>query len=85
MTDVEFLCTDCSLSCTDGAQADVDRVRQLAQKVFGNMTADEKTKLLNGLKGSSNASGLNRVGASVAYVAGRLSQEEFDQLVGAEK
>ena len=85
MTDVEFLCTDGSLICTDGAQADVDRVRQLAQKVFGNMTADEKTKLLNGLKGSSNASDLNRVGASVAYVAGRLSQEEFDQLVGAEK
>ena len=85
MTDVEFLCTDGSLICTDGAQADVDRVRQLAQKVFGNMTADEKTKWLNGLKGSSNASDLNWVGASVAYVAGLLSQEEFDQLVDAEK
>lgn len=101
MTDVEFLCTDGSLICTDGAflaidttllslimdrtQADVYRVRQLAQKVFGNMTADEKTKWLNGLKGAYNASDLNRVGASVAYVSGLLSQEEFDQLVDAEK
>ena len=49
------------------------------------MTADEKTKWLNGLKGPSNASDLNWVGASVAYVAGLLSQEEFDQLVDAEK
>ena len=101
MIGVEFLCAYGSLICTDGVflaigttllslitdrtQADVDRVRQLAQKVFGNMTADEKTKWLNGLKGSSNASDLNRVGAAVAYVAGRLSQEEFDQLVEAEK
>ena len=57
---------------TDRTQADVDRVRQLAQKGFGNMTADEKTEWLNGLKGAYNASDLNRVGAAVAYVAGRL-------------
>lgn len=58
---------------TDRTQADVDRVRQLAQKGFGNMTADEKTEWLNGLKGAYNASDLNRVGAAVAYVAGRLT------------
>lgn len=57
---------------TDRTQEDVDRVRQLAQKGFGNMTADEKTEWLNGLKGAYNASDLNRVGAAVAYVAGRL-------------
>lgn len=57
---------------TDRTQADVDRVRQLARKGFGNMTADEKTEWLNGLKGAYNASDLNRVGAAVAYVAGRL-------------
>lgn len=57
---------------TDRTQADVDRVRQLAQKGLGNMTADEKTEWLNGLKGAYNASDLNRVGAAVAYVAGRL-------------
>lgn len=57
---------------TDRTQADVDRVRQLAQKGFGNMTAAEKTEWLNGLKGAYNASDLNRVGAAVAYVAGRL-------------
>ena len=58
---------------TDRTQADVDRVRQLAQKGLGNMTADEKTEWLNGLKGAYNASDLNRVGAAVAYVAGRLT------------
>ena len=58
---------------TDRTQADVERVRQLAQKGFGNMTADEKTEWLNGLKGAYNASDLNRVGAAVAYVAGRLT------------
>lgn len=58
---------------TDRTQADVDRVRHLAQKGFGNMTADEKTEWLNGLKGAYNASDLNRVGAAVAYVAGRLT------------
>lgn len=58
---------------TDRTQADVDRVRQLAQKGFRNMTADEKTEWLNGLKGAYNASDLNRVGAAVAYVAGRLT------------
>ena len=58
---------------TDRTQADVDRVRQLAKKGFGNMTADEKTEWLNGLKGAYNASDLNRVGAAVAYVAGRLT------------
>ncbi len=58
---------------TDRTQADVDRVRQLAQKGFGNMTAAEKTEWLNGLKGAYNASDLNRVGAAVAYVAGRLT------------
>lgn len=58
---------------TDRTQADVDRVRQLAQKGFGNMTADEKTEWLSGLKGAYNASDLNRVGAAVAYVAWRLT------------
>lgn len=89
MTDVEFLCTDGPLICTDGAflaidttllslitdrtQADVGRVRQLAQKGFGNMTEDEKKEWLNGIKGAYNASDLNRVGAAVAYVGGRLT------------
>ena len=58
---------------TDRTQADVDRVRQLAQKGFWNMTAAEKTEWLNGLEGAYNASDLNRVGAAVAYVAGRLT------------
>lgn len=59
---------------TDRTQADVDRVRQLTQKGFGNMTADEKAEWLNGLKGAYNASDLNRVGAAVAYVAGRMAE-----------
>ena len=59
---------------TDRTQADVDRVRQLAQKGFGNMTADEKTEWLNGLKGAYNASDLNRVGNAVNYLSGRLTK-----------
>ena len=58
---------------TDRTQADVERVRQLAQKGFGNMTAAEKTEWASDLKGAYNASDLNRVGAAVAYVAGRLT------------
>ena len=59
---------------TDRTQADVDRVRQLAQKGFGNMTEEEKTEWLNGLKGAYNAVDLNRVGNAVNYLSGRLTQ-----------
>lgn len=59
---------------TDRVQADVDRVAQLAARISaGTATAAEKTEWASSLKGAYNASDLNRVGAAVAYVAGRLN------------
>lgn len=59
---------------TDRVQADVDRVAQLAARVSaGTATAAEQTEWASDLKGAYNASDLNRVGAAVAYVAGRLN------------
>lgn len=59
---------------TDRVQADVDRVAYLAGRVSaGTATDAEKTEWASDLKGAYNASDLNRVGAAVAYVAGRLN------------
>lgn len=59
---------------TDRVQADVDRVTALAGRVSaGTATEAEKTEWASDLKGAYNASDLNRVGAAVAYVAGRLT------------
>ena len=59
---------------TNRTQADVDRVAALAARVSaGTATDAEKTEWASDLKGAYNASDLNRVGAAVAYVAGRLN------------
>lgn len=59
---------------TNRTQADVDRVAALAARVSaGTATEAEKTEWASDLKGAYNASDLNRVGAAVAYVAGRLN------------
>lgn len=59
---------------TDRTQADVERVVYLAGRVSaGTATEAEKTEWDSDLKGAYNASDLNRVGAAVAYVAGRLT------------
>nr|DAW41343.1 MAG TPA: hypothetical protein [Caudoviricetes sp.] len=59
---------------TDRVQADVDRVAALAGRVSaGTATDAEQTEWASDLKGAYNASDLNRVGAAVAYVAGRLT------------
>lgn len=59
---------------TDRVQADVNRVDQLAARISaGTATAAEQTEWASDLKGAYNASDLNRVGAAVAYVAGRLN------------
>lgn len=59
---------------TDRTQADVERVAYLVGKVSaGTATEAEKTEWASDLKGAYNASDLNRVGAAVAYVAGRLT------------
>ena len=59
---------------TDRVRADVDRVAALAGRVSaGTATDAEKTEWATDLKGAYNVSDLNRVGAAVAYVAGRLN------------
>lgn len=59
---------------TNRTQADVDRVAALAGRVSaGTATAAEQTEWASDLKGAYNASDLNRVGAAVVYVAGRLT------------
>ena len=58
---------------TDRTQADVERVRELAEKGFAGMTAGEQAEWLAGMKGAYNASDLNRVGTALNYLAGRLA------------
>nr|DAM89652.1 MAG TPA: hypothetical protein [Caudoviricetes sp.] len=59
---------------TNRTQADVDRVATLTGRISaGTATAAELAEWQNDLKGAYNASDLNRVGAAVAYVAGRLT------------
>lgn len=62
---------------TDRTQADVDAVRALAAKGWAGMTDAEKTVWAAGMKGAYNAEDLNRVGAAVAYVAGRLADAGY--------
>lgn len=58
---------------TDRTAADVRRWEELNAKAFPDMTADERTEWLAGMKGSYNASDLNRVGEAIAYIVGRLN------------
>lgn len=62
---------------TDRTQADVDAVRALAAKGWAAMTDAEKAAWTAGLKGAYNAADLSRVGAAVAYVAGRLADAGY--------
>lgn len=59
---------------TNRTQADVDRVATLTARMSaGTATEAELAEWQSDLKGAYNASDLNRVGAAVAYVAGRLN------------
>lgn len=62
---------------TDRTQADVDYAVRLNAVGWGNMTADEQAAWTLGLKGTYNASDLNRVGNAVKYVAGRLESAGY--------
>lgn len=57
---------------TDRTAADVSKVKTLESKGSRVWTAAERTEWLSELKGSYNASDLNRVGSAVDYVAQRL-------------
>lgn len=58
---------------TDRTAADVARVHELAAKGFAAMTAAEQAEWLAGMKGSYNASDMNRVGTALNYLAARLA------------
>ena len=54
---------------TDRTQADKERVEELAAKGYDAMSVAEKAEWDEGMKGSYNASDLNRVETAVAYLA----------------
>lgn len=58
---------------TDRTLDDVNRVNELAQKGWANMTSEERSEWEMGLKGSYNATDLNRVQSAVRYLQDRLS------------
>lgn len=59
---------------TDRTAADASRARELSLKVSaGTATDSESAEWAADLKGTYNASDLNRVGRALAYVAGRLN------------
>lgn len=58
---------------TDRTAADVARAEYLSSLLWDNMTVAEREEFLTDLKGSYNASDLNRVGRAVAYLAERLT------------
>ena len=65
---------DFSTLITDRTQQDVDYAKQLIDKLVNGTATDEEKAEWNSftLKGVYNYTDLNRVGAAVAYVAGRL-------------
>ena len=62
---------------TDRTQKDVDYAARLNAAGWDGMTEDERTAWTLGLKGTYNASDLNRVGNAVNYVAGRLESAGY--------
>ena len=65
---------DFSTLVTDRTQQDVDYVRQLIDKLLNDTATDAEKAEWDSftLKGAYNYTDLNRVGAAVAYVSGRL-------------
>lgn len=57
---------------TDRTQSDVSLVLKLKNKGFAEMTTEEKTEYLAGMKGAYKASDLNRVGEAVAFLRDEL-------------
>lgn len=56
----------------DRTQADVNRVKTLAEKGFSKMTQAEQTEWIAGMKGALNLSDLRRIVNAMVYIAGWL-------------
>ena len=63
---------------TDRTQADVNRVRVLAEKGWDGMTEEEQSEWKGDLKGAYNVSDMNRVNAAMSYISGRLEGFGYD-------
>ena len=57
---------------TDRTASDVSRHAALARKSFAEMTAEEQLEWSTSMKGSYNATDLNRVGQAIKYVENQL-------------
>ena len=66
---------------TDRTQSDVDLVNTLKKKSYTAMTTDEQTTWNSDLKGSYNASDVNRVGAAIDYIAEQLKENGYSVTV----
>ena len=59
----------------------VDLVNTLKKKSYTAMTTDEQTTWNSDLKGSYNASDVNRVGAAIDYIAEQLKENGYSVTV----
>lgn len=68
---------------TDRTAADVAEAKRLRDKLIAGeaLTDEESARYFAGLRGVYNASDMNRVGAAVRYVAGRLNAEGYGAYV----
>lgn len=65
---------------TDRTAADVTRAKTLNDRGFDDWTTAEVAEYLADLKGSYNASDLNRVESAVQYVLNRFKADGYDDL-----
>lgn len=63
---------------TDRTIADVEKAKALRNKGYKSMSESELREWLSGLKGSYNASDLNRVADAVDYVSNRLTDNGYN-------
>lgn len=69
---------------TDRTKADVDRLEALMTKGWDKLTADEQQEYLEAShKGAYNASDLNRVGATLHFVADKLAEYAYNVQINA--
>lgn len=69
---------------TDRTQQDVNYVKSLIKKGNNEMTEEERTAWISGMKGAYNAKDLNRVEEAIEYLVGRLLRAGYSLNVESE-
>ena len=69
---------------TDRTQQDVNYVKSLIKKGNNEMTEEERTAWISGMKGAYNAKDLNRVEEAIVYLAGRLVESGYSLSIESE-